>query len=497
MATLQSIPTTDHLLRLHLWQLCTSPIVGAGIHVDREALAKLAPGWEDGRGVDAVPLQELLDCLLVEERFISMPLYAHTEGPPGYPIPMHFFYFGDGPDNVEGAAGEPGNAPLLFTQCELSPCEGWVALYAAGSVRVYRADGTPADIHDVWNSYDRGSVRVVFLPSGLVALEAYDENNGHSLKLHQPEGGTMRPALISALEQMAELDAAHLPWSLEHLDHGMLDSRDAVLRTLRQGMVDGLGRVSARLKDDREVAQAAIASHAGNYVHVSPALQHDRDLAMQAAGRDAEVVRRFPADMLADRAFLEELLAAVPTAIHGLPPEMREGALVEFVAHAHPEAYAYDVSAAPPGFFSDRANVLRVVGVRGRAIEHLDSAVLNDDEVMLAALRNDPSSAALLHEKGLVTRARVMQWVAELPGVLTWLPEWADDAAIGLHAVNTNGEALEHLSERLRNSREMVLAACARNSGALRYAGEELLRADAELRAMQERISAEEDELPF
>jgi DNA-binding transcriptional ArsR family regulator len=464
--------------------------------VDREALAELAPGWEDGCGMDVMPMQELLACVRVEERFGSWPLYTQSGEQPGFPLPAHFFFFGNGPEDVDGLVGEPGSAPLLFTHCEPSTCGNWVALYAAGSVHIYRADGGATGLSATWNSYDRGSVRVVFLPSGLMALESYDENNGYSNQLYKPSQGTLQPTILSALEQLDELEDSGMEWSLRDLSEELRDSKEAVLRTLRRRGWD-FDMVSARLKNDPEVARVAIASHAWNYESISPELQQDRDLAMQAASKAPELIERFPADLMADRAFVEELIALEPRVFHALPAHVRDAGLMDLVSRSHPEVFAYDVKAAPYGFFMDRMNVLRVVSTRGRAIEHLDAALVNDEEVMLAALRNDLSSAALLRDKGLVTRERVLQWVAELPGVLAWLPEWADDEEMGLCAVGVDGSALEHLSERLRNNRQVVLAACMGYNGSVRYAGEALLRADAELRTLHEQVLAADDELPF
>ncbi|MEZ4755345.1 MAG: DUF4116 domain-containing protein [Flavobacteriales bacterium] len=496
MAILHSIATNEHLLHMHLWQLCTSPTLGAGVHVDRNALTEQAPGWE--QDMAAVPMHVLFTCLRMEHELGLEPLYALHERGSGLPLPERFFFFGAGPADLDSSDVGPGSAPLLFTGCTPSPYAGWAALYAPGSVHIHTAQGIHTGVSATWSTINReGPPRVHFLPSGLVVLAGGDDHNGPWLHVYRPGAGVLKPVLLSTMAQLDELDAVQIPWCLQDLDQGLLDDRDVVLRCLQHPGVHDLAPLSDRLKDDPEVAHAAVARGAWNYAHLPPNRRSDRALALHAASMRPDVVRLFPEELLADRPFVRQLVQVAPRTIHALPDGLIDRELVALAGATHPEAFAHDVHAAPPGYFQHRENVLRIVRTRGQAIEQLDALVIRDEEVMLAALRSAPACAAYLHQCGLATRARVVRWVTELPQVLAWLPAWVDDEEVGLCAVRTHGSALQYLSERLRNNAEIVTEACAREIAHVRHAGEALLRGDAELRALLARVCAEEEELPF
>jgi hypothetical protein len=115
------------------------------------------------------------------------------------------------------------------------------------------------------------------------------------------------------------------------------------------------------LNDDKEVCLSAVSGAGSELQFCSNALKSDKDLVLAAVKDDGFALAHANSEMTADR---DVVMAAVETASGGF----------EFAADSLKE---------------DRDFCLEVVGVDGGALEYMPEKMLSDKEIVLTALNND------------------------------------------------------------------------------------------------------------
>lgn len=168
------------------------------------------------------------------------------------------------------------------------------------------------------------------------------------------------------------------------------------------------------------------------------------------------------------------------------------------------------VSSGPPGtgledaiyFQNDKEVVLVAVKVNGLALEHASKELQQDEDVVLAAVSDEPNALKLLDRKNPlrndveIVLAAVSQdgWALEYAGkqaqanpqvVLAAVeengyamqyagPALKNDRGFALRAVALDAIAFQYVAARLRDNNTVALAAVAENGDALEFASERL-----------------------
>ena len=186
--------------------------------------------------------------------------------------------------------------------------------------------------------------------------------------------------------------------------------------------------VSQRLRDDREIASAAVSSHYETMAYVSDRLKDDKDFIM------TELNREYSENMWAYAECSVRLQNDRDVALTAIVQALGYGEILEYVPHK---------------FLNDKDFILDVSRQNGYVLEYVEQ-FQNDKEVVMAAVRNC---------------GKVLEYAS---------PELRGDREIVMAAVRQNGYALQYASDELRGDREIVLAAVVQNGLVLRYASEVL-----------------------
>jgi len=216
---------------------------------------------------------------------------------------------------------------------------------------------------------------------------------------------------------------------------------------------DAWTSVSSSLKDhNKEVILAGIAAGKKRFSPpVPPEIKNDREIAMAAVGKCGVSIVLFDGLIQNDRAVA---MAAV----------IQNGDALQFCAEL---------------FKNEKAFVECVVDSSPNALEHASDALRGDRELVMRALKGDGSSFCLVYTKGGLTDDKELALVAvsrantntgngchDLRFVSARLQA---DSDVVMASVTNNGSSLEHASYDLRNNREIVFAAVFQSKDAFQF----------------------------
>ena len=239
-----------------------------------------------------------------------------------------------------------------------------------------------------------------------------------------------------------------------------------------------LSYASDDLKEDRDVALAAVTKSWHALRLISPVLQADRDVARAALTQDwQQAMRLLDPALRHDRELMAAVCAECGYNLRHLHRRLqKDRAVVLAAVQQHGTALKW----AAPELKKDREIVLAAVRQTGWALQHADAEMHKVREIVLAAVTQTGvalwwAEPELKKDREIVLAAVKENWAAFQyadPDV-----KWRD---VGLAAVKANGRALQWAHPQLANDREIVMAAIDLDGCALRWASPEL-KTDREL----------------
>jgi len=222
----------------------------------------------------------------------------------------------------------------------------------------------------------------------------------------------------------------------------------------RHGFGQPFVQLDATLKDDIDVAWAAIKRYGGSYKGVSDRLKQDRDLALAAVKWGAFTWKHVAQSLKDDIAFVHAAAALNPEVIEHMEERLRQ----------------------------DKAIVLIAVSHSTKAEKLIKDSFRRDKDVVLAAIeKSDGALPLLLDESFRRDEEFIRSAVRRNGGALRYAPEkFVQDKEIVLAAVRSSGIALAFAGKAHQQDRDIVLAAVTQDWRALAYADREL-RNDPEI----------------
>ena len=198
--------------------------------------------------------------------------------------------------------------------------------------------------------------------------------------------------------------------------------RSVAAMACAQGSAMVFGRLPATLRDDFEVAMAAVTNCGPTLQHASTRLQSDRDIVTAAVAASGASIQ-FASDAI--RGCKDIMLQAVKSF----------GAALQY---------------APDDLRADREIVLAAITGYGTALQYASPELRNDKYLVTSAIANNP-------------------WALEFASI-----RLKDDYDVVLAVVSRYGIMLKYASGRLRDHQVLVEAAVRNNSRAIMYASDRL-----------------------
>lgn len=220
----------------------------------------------------------------------------------------------------------------------------------------------------------------------------------------------------------------------------------------------GFGRPFAQLdssmKDDIDVAWAAIKRYGGSYKDLSDRLKKDRALALAAVKWGAFMWKHLDPSLKDDPGFIREAAALNPEVIEHMDEKLRQDKAIVLIASTH----------------SKNAEKL------------IKGSLKKDKDVVLAAIeKSDGALPLLLDESFQGDEEFIRSAVRRNGGALRYAQaKFVKDKEIVLAAVRNSGIALAFAGKAHQQDRDIVLAAVTQDWRALAYA-DNALRNDVEI----------------
>lgn len=208
------------------------------------------------------------------------------------------------------------------------------------------------------------------------------------------------------------------------------------------------------LKDDNDVAWAAVKRYGGSYKDVSDRLKKDRDLALAAVKWSAFMWKHVAQSLKDDLGFVHAAAALNPEVIEYMDERLRQDKAIVLIASSH----------------SKKAEKLVKGGFR------------KDKDVVLAAIENSDGALPLLLDESFQSDGDfIRSAVKKNGGALRYAPaKFVKDKHIVLAAVRNSGMALAFSGKVHQQDKDIVLAAVKQDWRALAYA-DKALRNDPEI----------------
>lgn len=220
------------------------------------------------------------------------------------------------------------------------------------------------------------------------------------------------------------------------------------------GNGEAFRQLNISLRDDIDVAWAAIKRYGGSYKNLSDRLKFDRDLALAAVKWGAFMWKDIVQYLKDDPGFVREAVALNPEVIKYLDEKLRQDKAIVLIASSH----------------SKKAEGLIKDGFR------------KDKDVVLAAIENSDGALPLLLDESFQRDEEFIRSAVRRNGrALRYAPaEFIKDKEIVLAAVRNSGIALAFAGKPHQQDRDIVLTAVKQDWRALAYAGK-ALRYDPEI----------------
>ena len=288
-------------------------------------------------------------------------------------------------------------------------------------------------------------------------------------------------------------------WSLRHADKALLADREIALAAVSSAG-STLSLFAEEFQADRELVLAAAAQACDSLQYAQEALRSNKELMMEIVTAKGDCIE-FAAPAL--KADAELMAAAVPAPGYQLlygSDELKADPELVMAELRGVGKLAYGILAdAPESIRGDKEVVTVAVAEHGHVLKFASEELQADEDVVLAAVRQDPD--ALRHaadgvragNKELVLAALASPEADSyglLKGSNTRLRQ---DREVMAAAVARDGSALAHASAALQADKALVLEAVRQKGIALQYAAESM-RDDKEV--VEAALAAQPEENP-
>lgn len=501
---IQKFKTTEHVRQIFFLQLINrinNKEEFCNLNADFDSIEVLYPGFLNSYNFMGVSVNKLFEFITYETRGGDENIYGiYTNDYENFPDYLYGFHDTDVfPVNIN-----LDEFPILFDHKQESTHNELVALFLVQSLYLFNKHGEFLEYTQHPNLYDEGNVSVCFIDENLIEIEDYDENNGSNIQLYRFNNGMIEPLIVTSFELLQLLERKAVNWGFNNLIENLRDDRNVALLAFSKELTANTSRsdlswVSERLRDDEDVANAAVSVWISNYEYLSDRLKLNELLALQFIQKNPYCFDKIHDSFKSNRAFILSAITSNSKVIDHIAPIFQEDReIVSLAAQTYPGAYAYYLSLAPPDFLNNRSNVIQIVSKYPRAIQQLSEDLKNDKKIVSAAIRKNPAAAE--YSPALQTdREFAFEMVAINGIVILYLEQFRNDEGFAMDCVKRNGLDLQFFQDSIRNNKHIVLEAFKQNGESIFFASDALKR-DREigdLIAQQKLIKPEEEDLPF
>ena len=244
-----------------------------------------------------------------------------------------------------------------------------------------------------------------------------------------------------------------------------------VIKHDRYGFGQPFVQLDATLKDDIDVAWAAINRYGGSYKDVSDRLKKDRDLALAALKWGAFMWKHVEQSLKDDLGFVHAAAALNPEVIEYMEENLRQDKTIVLIASSHSKKAEKLIKGS---FRRDKNVVLAAIENSDGVLPLLlDESFQRDEEFIRSAVRRNGGALRYAPANFIKDKEIVLAAVRNSSIALAFAGKiHQQDRDIVLAAVTQNWRALAYADKALRNDRDIVYAAAKQNAKALIYANQ-------------------------
>jgi len=501
---IQKFKTTEHVRQVFFLQLINrinNKEEFYNLNADFDSIEALYPGFLNTHNFMGVSVNKLFEFITYETRGGDENIYGiYTNDYENFPDYLYCFHDTDVfPVNIN-----LDEFPILFDNKQESAHNELVALFLVHSLHLFNKQGVFLDLTQHPNLYDQGNISVCFIDENLIEIEDYDENNGSNIQLYRFNNGMIERILVTTFELLQLLESKAVNWGLNNLAENLRDDRNVALLAFSNQLSSNLSRndlswVSERLRDDEDVANAAVSVWIENYEYLSDRLKLNELLAFEFIKINPYCFDKIHDSFKSNREFILKAITNNSKVIDHIATMFQEDReIASLAAQSYPGAYVYCLSLATPDFLNNRSNALEIVSKYPMAIQQLSEDLKNDREIVRAAIRKNAATAQFIPALQNV-REFAHEMITINGEVIHYLEQFRKDEEFALNCVKRNGLYLQFFTDAIRNNKHIVLEAFKQNGEAIFLATKEL-KSDKEiidLIVQQKLMKNDENELPF
>jgi hypothetical protein len=160
------------------------------------------------------------------------------------------------------------------------------------------------------------------------------------------------------------IESKSVNWGFNNIVESLRDDKNLVLLAFSNTISANIDRndlswVSDRLRDDEDVANAAVSARISNYEHLSDRLKLNELFALEFIHKNPYSFNEIHDSFKLNREFILNAVASNSKVIDHIAPVFQEDReIVLLAAQSYPGAYAYYLSLAPPDFLSNKSSVV-------------------------------------------------------------------------------------------------------------------------------------------
>jgi hypothetical protein len=253
------------------------------------------------------------------------------------------------------------------------------------------------------------------------------------------------------------------------------DDKEVMLKALQFANETDLKFISDRLKQDNDIAVAIVNSSTKIKMlqHVSDKCKTSMRVISAAIKADVKNGRYVPYELLNRESAISKLVLINGSIMGYAPASVRDNERIAYISITNDTK---SVKYLSKKVRSIKKFMLRVVKMNGLKLQYASAELREDLDVAGAAVTQN--GKAMQWTLGVAEQNRDIMKLAIIqnPDAMyqTYLPCFRGDRELMLMAITKNGEILSHTTTRLRNDREIVMAAIKHKICNFRYASKEL-----------------------
>ena len=497
---IQKFKTTEEIRKLYFLQLYNRIQNNdncGNLKIDLKIIREINTDNLNNNELDRISVNELFKFITYDTRLGEESIYNLENDSANFP---EYLYAFNELNTFEGNS-EFKHLPTLYDCIIESPDNELVAMYLFHSLYMYNKQGVFLNLVKHPNLYDNGQIRVKFLKNNYLAIEIEDDNNGVYVELYKYFNDMLNVTDASSMELLTELENNSIDWGLNNLSNQLLGEINPILLALNKQNSLNLRRydisyVSENIRDDYDVAFAAVYAWEMNYKYISHRIQLNIELALKFIQKYPYMYDELPRSIKKDTNFLVKAVEIQSKLIDYLPEDIQSKK--EIVLSASKQdliAFAFNISLAPKHLIEDVSIIKKLVNRNPKVIIQLEPTFKNNEEILSIAIKRDAKIAKLSKEiqSNIDLALRMVDANVE---IIQYLDKFKFNKFFALECVKKEGLNLRFFPDKLRSNLELVIEANKQNKNALMYASSILKEKFASL-DQQELNTDKNDDLPF